>query len=168
MTGQAVRRIGWVATTIALAATAATAAAPTGTTAPAPFQGVWVLEDGGYSIPAHIYAGMRYRVKADALGQPPRVNFYDNSACLGSVLAHIYHNPVQDSFADIVWVPTSTGTHVLSTKQGNYENGPATVQVEPAPAGTTPAAQPTLDGCGGGGSLDPSNYSTGSFQADSP
>ncbi|MFE3098773.1 hypothetical protein [Nocardia tengchongensis] len=161
MTREAVRRIGWVATTMALAATIATVAAPVGTSAPSStFQGVWVLDDSGYA-PAHISVGVRYVLHADAVGQTPRVNFYDNSACLGSTLAKVFRDPVSDDYAWVYWVPTSTGTHVLSTKQGDWENGPATVQVEAAPAGSTPVTQPKLDGCGGGGSLDLSNYPIG-------
>ncbi|MGW5106352.1 hypothetical protein [Nocardia sp. NPDC004123] len=143
---------------MALAATAATIAAPTGSTSPSSEpHGVYVYSDG-WTVPAHIYVGVRYTVWASAIYTPARVNFYDNSACLGSSLASIYNDPVQEGNATVSWVPTSAGTHVLSTKQGSYEGSSGTLQVEPAPAGTTPVAQPKLDGCGGGGSFDPTNY----------
>lgn len=161
MAGQVARRISWVATTVAVAATAATAAAPTGSTAISGFQSIWVGTDTGAAAD-HIYVGVRYIVHADAIGGTTRVNFYDNDACLGSTLGtnSPYSPAFEGNYAQVYWVPTTTGAHLLTTKQNGWEPATVTFQVEATPTDTTPVAQPKLDACGGGGGL-PSSGSSG-------
>lgn len=125
-----------------LAAAAVTIAAPTGSTSPSGLTGVFVHNGDDWTTPEHIYIGVRYTVYARAVGsgEPLRVNFYDNSAFLGSTLAVVVHDPISQTYATVNWVPTSAGTHVLSIEQGNYESSSNPVQVEPTPTGTTPVA----------------------------
>lgn len=148
------RRIGWGATTFAVAAAITALSAPTAFATVGP---VDVEDAGGSGTPDSTpVAGQLYRVTADAdinLITSGTVTFYDNGQCIASAPepSTFGHTGIRN-FSFVYWVPTA-GTHTLTATQ-NGRTATTTVTVTAAPAGSTPAQQPKQPGCGGGGSLD--------------
>lgn len=151
---RALHHTGWGATTLALAATIATLAAPA---ASALLEGPEVIEcsNNTCAVPSTYVVGQSYSIFA---GPPPddalRVNFYDNGACVGGFS---YAQPGNT----LPWVPTTAGTHEITIKfsvSKPFEmRAPIklTVNVLAAPPGSptpppTPAAQCTVTGSGTG------------------
>lgn len=93
------------------------------------------------------YVGKTYYLTAridaeDGLGNTPTVTFSDGSQCLGAVTV-----PSVNVQARMPWVFTKPGAHSIFAKQG-LDKDFITINVVAAPAGSTPAAQPKITGCG--------------------
>ncbi|MEU6581477.1 hypothetical protein [Nocardia sp. NPDC046763] len=109
-------RIGWGATTLAVAATIAALSTPTAT-ADIEYEvpNAWDCSTGTCTLPSTYVVGHTYSFDTGSPGGTDSwqsmyssANFYDDGKCLGSIsLPHAGH-------VAVTWVPTTTGTHKLS------------------------------------------------------
>ncbi|MFE3258410.1 hypothetical protein ACFXPS_22000 [Nocardia sp. NPDC059091] len=144
---RSLRRIGWGATTLTLAATITALFTPAASAS----LGFPVLVDAatGAGVGSAV-VGRTYTYYAGINFQPmfaSTADFYDNGQCIGSA-------PISGPGAlQITWVPTAAGSHTL-TIVGGVKEISEKYDVTAAPAGSTPAQPPKQPGCGGGGSAN--------------
>ncbi|MFD7843795.1 hypothetical protein ACFV4K_12795 [Nocardia sp. NPDC059764] len=100
------------------------------------------------------YTGTAYTVSASLnYGDADKwVSFYDNGQCITGVeSAHVGDSEMRP-WASINWVPATAGHHVLSVEYAGQKVTVA-VDVQSAPAGSTPATPPATSPCGLAGQL---------------
>lgn len=111
------------------------------------------------------YTGTAYAVSASLSAQDSWVSFYDNGQCVtGTKSSHVGDSEMQP-VAAIKWVPRTAGHHVLSVEYAGQTMTVA-VDVQAAPAGSTPATPPATSPCGLAGQLGSGSagWSWGSLQ----
>ncbi|MGW3545835.1 hypothetical protein ACWDNI_35570 [Nocardia niigatensis] len=76
------------------------------------------------------------------------VSFYDNSQCIGSSRTYVVPDALVDvPTAQMYWVPSTAGRHVLTADDGQTTKT-ITVDVQPTPTGSTPSNPgPQPSGC---------------------
>ncbi|MEU1208103.1 hypothetical protein [Nocardia sp. NPDC005825] len=139
------RRIGWGTAGFAAAMAVVTVGAPT---ASAEILAFHIVSSETY------YTGTAYGVGASLnYGDADKwVSFYDNGQCITGVeSAHVGDSELRP-WASIKWVPATAGHHVLSVEYAGQKMTVA-VDVQSAPAGSTPATPPATSPCGLAGQL---------------
>ncbi|GAB0108049.1 hypothetical protein JMUB6875_70520 [Nocardia sp. JMUB6875] len=134
------RRIGWGAAGLVVAAAVVVAGAPTAGASVTNFQmtAQTYYVGSAYGMRAYTveHAGQRY------------VAFYDNGQCIGGAKTWTAGEvEVYTPTADMTWIPTTAGRHVLTADDGESAKT-ITVDVLPAAPGSTPATGYKYPGCG--------------------
>lgn len=135
------RRIGWGIT--GLAATVAVV-----TAAPAASAEVRTLSI--YPADQTFVAGTSYQLYASTSGGVSFdwLNFYDNGQCIGGAKPKSHPDLELPPRAAMSWIPSTAGRHVITVDDGTTTKS-LTLDVQPAPAGSTPATPgPKPAGCG--------------------
>ncbi|MFE3224907.1 hypothetical protein [Nocardia sp. NPDC059228] len=152
---RSIRRIGWGATTLALTATIAALSAPTAS-AIGPVQVYQCTSDPTSSsypgppcvIPPSYVVGQTYMLDSpitpNVNGDNAFVSFYDNGQCVAGAIAPSDTDPGH-LFADVLWVPTTAGTHKITVNQRGSSS--ITVTVVAAPPGSGTPQPPTQSSC---------------------
>ncbi|MFF0632866.1 hypothetical protein ACFYTS_10220 [Nocardia sp. NPDC004151] len=139
------RRIGWGTAGFTAAMAMITAGAPTASAEILAFR---IIGAENY------YTGTAYTVTASLnySDADKWVSFYDNGRCVtGTESAHVGDSEMRP-WASITWVPATAGHHVLSVEYAGQKMTVA-VDVQSAPAGSTPATPPATSPCGLAGQL---------------
>lgn len=133
------RRISWGLT--GLAATVAVI------TAGAPVASADIIAFKIYPAGQTYYVGTNYGLSATTMYGGDFVSFYDNGQCIGSHVSNGNPEIPLAPVAGVGWIPSTAGHHVLTANDGK-NTMTITLDIQPAPAGSTPATpQPQLIGC---------------------
>ncbi|MFJ9371666.1 hypothetical protein ACIRRA_45840 [Nocardia sp. NPDC101769] len=133
------RRIGWGLTGLAATVAVITAGAPA---ASADIM-VFNIDPAGQTY----YVGTNYRLRAITEFGDDFVSFYDNGQCIGSSVSKGNAEVPTAPIAGVYWIPSTAGHHVITANDGK-STMTITLDIQPAPAGSTPATpQPQLVGC---------------------
>ncbi|MFE2997203.1 hypothetical protein ACFXG4_19585 [Nocardia sp. NPDC059246] len=135
------RRIGWGITGLAATVAVITTGAPA---ASADMIGFHID-----SADQTYYVGTNYGISVTIINSTVTnfVSFYDNSQCIGGSRA--YGNPEIPlaPVASVNWIPSTAGRHVITANDGKTTQT-LTLDIQPAPAGSTPAKPvPPPAGC---------------------
>ncbi|GAB0107997.1 hypothetical protein JMUB6875_70000 [Nocardia sp. JMUB6875] len=134
------RRIAWVATLVGVAGTLTTLSPGLADAARFNFD-VEDCASGTCTIATSFVVGHSYEIVGawDGTNQAiPTYNFYDNDTCIGG------------GTHSVIWVPLTSGSHVLSVGNFDTPRETQTVTVAAAPPGAPLAQQPKQAGCGAG------------------
>ncbi|MFE3230121.1 hypothetical protein [Nocardia sp. NPDC059228] len=135
------RRIGWGTAGLVAATAVVVAGAPTAGASVTDFE---------VTSADHYYAGGAYWMRAFTVAHAGQryVAFYDNGQCIGGARTWTAGEvEVYTPTADMEWIPTTAGRHVLTADDGEGAKT-VTVDVLPATPGSTPATGPKQPGCG--------------------
>ncbi|MFE4458104.1 hypothetical protein ACFROC_12195 [Nocardia tengchongensis] len=162
-TTRTLRHIGWGATTLAVGAAVTALTAPTALADVGAVQVLACPSNPSASTPCvtptSYVVGQAYRISAEYMPYPGVsgmenygfVDAFDNGACVAGSMAVRDTDPGHN-YTDMIWVPTTAGTHKIRVMQGS-DFADTTVTVVAAPAGSTSVTPPAQASCHGDGTV---------------